>query len=715
MKKFLNHISSTADVKKIPIVYFLFAFLIAEYLFLIWGEFRSALLNIQSLFGYLDYQNNWRALDDFVKLKTPFKDYFFEYGWFFLFVQSIAYFLFKQTFFALLVSRYLYLPLLGLFLSFFVAKNFLQKTYLVFIFLLLALFFRTNYDLTSIKHLTAELSLSFIALFFFKKNPKYLLVSGIIAGLAFLTSLEYGLALNISTIFIYFFSLFSASNFKRYYLKKFLLAELAILTPYFLWLYGNNALVDYFEFTWGYMNNFYYISPCSSGSFPRLGELQNLIATPPLLISDVLITFFRRTNFYIVFIFFLIIILNSFRILIKEKRLPVKNLIQSSLSTYGLLIFVRTLDNPCATYFSYGLVPFFLLLTLLIDDIISWADRKKTKKIVLTATFLIILIFSWFRITQDSGYFVQPNIGIQMSKLDLQESEYYPPLGWLIDRELMRGYQKVTKYVEENTDRDDYLYVYPWGPYNNLTGRKSPNRITNAFHFAAGPKFIQLTRQDLELNKPKLIIISLYNNLGRVRYGAGSDPSRYFFLDGEEGPIFSGEGNDVEKYIIENYETVMSNNVAIVMKPRLKKVALETNKLEIKSVDSWSEKDLKLESMKEMADNRYAITGANSSWTLSLKDPLEAMGLKIEFEINDGLATKHLTRYLLNFTVNVEDNSIAPYTSIDLATKERQVTKINFNKLERVETIKMEIGNNTGLIWWLNPGALAVKRISFFK
>lgn len=697
-------------VKKLFPVHLLFVFLFLEYLFLIWGGFKSALADISPIFGYLDYQNNWRALDDFIKFKTPFKDYFFEYGWFFLFIQSVGYLIFGKTFLALLISRYLYLPILGVILSFFIARNVLQKGYLIFIFLFFTLLFRTTYDLASVKHLLAELSLSFIILFFLEKRQRYLLVSGIIAGLAFLTALEYGIALNAAVILIFVLTFFSQNRLRGSHIKKFYFGQLMVLVPYFLWLYANGAIVPYFQFTWGFINNFYYTSPCSVGSFPRFTEITVLASYPHLVASNVLMMFLKRLNFYIVAIFFVVFIINSLKVILERRRIPTRNLIQSSLAIYGLLIFVRTLDNPCTTYFVYGLVPFFLLLTLLIQDILRWIDKNNIQRIKVAGFFFIFLIFFWIRLTENTEKAV-------VTKIDPQNSEYYPEIDWFLTKELAEDYRDITDYIYKNTKSDDYLYVYPWGPYNNLTGRKAPTAITNVFQFIAGKEFITKTRQELELKNPKLVIINIYNNLGKAHYGRSrGDTARYFSVSSEDGPVFSGEGNEVEKFILENYKVSLVNTVGIVMSPREKPIKIEKPERKEYTFENWENEDVQLSSMRG-ADQlgRYAIIGGKASWSFSPKNPIEASDVVIEFRLDGNILTKHLTRYLLNFTVVIEDDLIKPYVTIDLATKEWQVVKVPLNKVESVKMIKIEIGDNTGLAWWLNPSVLQIRKIDILK
>ncbi|MCJ7793090.1 MAG: hypothetical protein MUP45_03875 [Candidatus Marinimicrobia bacterium] len=123
------------SLKKNKIILYLACFLLLGYLFLILRNLKFFFSDINLIFGYIDYQHNWRGLEEFIRFRIPFKDYFYEYGWFFLFLQLPAYLFFCRSFLAVLISRHLYLPLVGLLLSYVVALNVLKKKHLILIFL----------------------------------------------------------------------------------------------------------------------------------------------------------------------------------------------------------------------------------------------------------------------------------------------------------------------------------------------------------------------------------------------------------------------------------------------------------------------------------------------------------------------------------------------------------------------------------------------------
>jgi len=703
----------------------IFIFLLLAYSFLIGERFLNSLADIDSTFGYVDYQSNWRVLEGFLRGKVPFRDYYHSYGLFFMFLQAPA-FIFGRNFLSLLISRNLYLPLISLGISYFVAKKILRKKSLILIFLFFCFLFWVNYLYESPRHLVAELSLSLFILSLLREEKSGFL-SGLIAGLALLTSLEYGIALNLTIgllVIIYLFSrvknyLFRVDDEKRQafgLFKEFLLGEMIILFPFFTWLFFSGSLTNYWHFTFGFINNFYYASPCSGYSFPRLEEIYSLRSTSPLLIFGLPISFLQRLNLYLNIIFLLIMGFVSSIFFISKKYFSKRNFLKIGLVIYGLLISIRTLDNPCLGYFSYSLVPTFLLITLLMGEFISWAKRKKPVLKILVFS-VVLVIFSWLVLTEHTGYLVKIfGKNKQLPKESFART-FYPPAGWWLRSDLVENYQQITNYVVKNTNKNDYLYVYPWGVYNQLTNRRSPTGANNALQLGiVGEKLISLAQKELEQKKPKLVIINTYNNLGVAHYGlTRGDVSRYYALADVEGPVFAGEGDPIQKYILENYESVLKNDLAVVMKQRAKPVTVEMKEREIGTWRPGEEGKIELQFMEKKGDNSsYEIFGKNASWSLTLKEPIEAFDVAVEFKFDGDFLTKHLSRYFVNLYALDERGEELSKSKV-LARKIWQTDKIYFDQPRKIKTVKIETGDNTGLIWWLNPYNLEIKEISFYK
>jgi len=705
-------INQFSPKNKQKIVFFLLDLLFLAFFLLILNNFRTALSSISSTFGYMDYHHHWRVLDDFASLKMPFKDYFHRpsYGFFYLLIQFFPYQFFNRTFFALLIVRHLYLPMIAVIMSYFVARNVLRKLPLIIIFLFFCFLFRLNYIYESPRHLIAELSLSFFILYFLKNRNQYLLISGIIAGLSVLTSLEYGVALNLAIFLLFLFSFFSEVKLTKPFFNRFILGEIVVLAPYFFWLFINGVLYQFWEYSITGITNFYYASPCSHSSFPRLAEIKDLVASSQWLVFNIPIEFLQRFNFYLVFTFYIFSALILLAFFLKNKKISRNQLVKLALIIYGSLIYLRTLDTPCTGYFTYGLVPFFLLIALLIGDAIrGW--QKKSLALKTVVILAMTLIFSWFVLTEDTGLLLK-NFGKKETPKEKETfaSEFYFPLGWFIRKDLAGQYQEITNYIVDNSDKNDFLYVYPWGPYNHLTGRRSPSRYPLP-SISDREKIVE----ELQTKKPKFIVVNLYNNLGIAHYGkTRGDVGRYYSLESEDGPVFAGSGDAIQKYIIENYQVAFKNDLAVVMESRTVPITLGEKRRETATLENWTEEEIELVAMKKSDSlGKYLIAGEKASWILDLAEPIQASDLTVDLKLDGNLFTKHLTRYFLNLYVQTSATE-EPILTRSVAHKNWQTVEINLGVTKEIREIKIEVGENTGLIWWLNPHFLEIKNIIFY-
>ncbi len=663
----------------------------------------------------MDFHHQWRVLDDFASLKMPFKDYFYRasYGWFYLLIQSIPYLILRRTFFALLAVRHLYLPLVALVLSCLIARNVLRKPPLIIIFLFFCLLFRVNYIYESPRHLVAELSLSFFILYFLESRTKYLLISGLIAGLAVLTSFEYGAALNLAIFLLFISSFFSEVKLVKPFFNRFLLGEMAILVPFFSWLSIKGVFHNFWEYTFPHMANFYYTSPCSNSSFPRLSEIQNLTASSKLLIFGIPIEFLQRLNLYLVFVFFILYALVLLFLFLKNRKFSRDNLVRLALIIYGLLVFVRTLDTPCLGYFSYGLVPFFLLLTLLIETIYTWIKQKKPLGLKALGIVALVIIFSWFILTEHTGSLIRAfGEKEELGEGETFAREFYPPVGWFIKEDFAKDYQEIDNYIQDHTAKEEFLYVYPWGPYNHLAKRQSPSSYPLPVNLD-GEKIVK----EFQVKKPKLVVVNLYNNLGIAHYGkARGDVARYYSLGDEDGPVFAGDGDAIQEYILENYEPVLKNDLAVVMKPREQPIEVPTRTREVNSIQEWDSKNIRTAYMWFTGDkNKYEVIAKNASWALNFPEPLTVSDIEVEFKVNGNFITKHLARYFLNLCLITAEPGEETYCFKKLATRNWQVEKISLPEIREIKKLKIDMLENTGLIWWLHPKYLEIKKITLYQ
>jgi hypothetical protein len=673
------------------------------------------------IFGYMDYQNNWRGLNDFLLLKVPFRDYFYEYGWFFLALQAPAYWLFGKTFQAVLISREIYLALLAIMASFWVGRNVLDRLKWVLLFMFFMLLFRVNYDYTSLRHLMAELSLSFFIFSFLKKKDWPLFLAGIFAGLSVLSSLEYGVALNLAlgatTILVIIFQ----RRFLITYLSKFALPQIIIVLPFFAWLHLKKALLPFWQFTYGFIRNFYQYSPCSGESFPRLDQIETMREASRFLIFGFPVEWLQKLNFYFVILASLAVIGWSLYRLAKKRKKETAAIIASLLAGYGLLISTRTLINPCFAYFTYSLTPFFLLLTMGIRKLFSDFGKKSLvfKRIILG---LLLIILIWFFLNS-SNEIIKLFLNRKPTPVPkVVEQEYYPPAGIKLDKPLVKGYQETSQFILENTNNEDYLFVYPWGPYNSITGREPASSMTTNFQYKiTGKEFELKVKRELEERKPKFVVINLLNTGGVARYGQTRDDVFDFIANKKEaGPVFSGRGNEVEWHLLENYQTLKKfDELALVMAEREQPIEL---KREFEKVVSWPEEKVTLgingllkKNLDLSNEVEFDIIGNQPFLELRFPEGIKATHGRINLKLSGSLIEKYLSLYFIDVFCLEKDSQRYQWISSSMAIRDWQEIWLGFaGKEKNITHLRIRLSENKGFLEWLRPRKIIFKEISLF-
>jgi hypothetical protein len=695
----------------------LFFFLMAlGYAWLIF-EKASYMLSITDVnFGHLDTEHHRRALDDFLQLKVPFRDYLYDYGWFFLAIQAPAYLLLGKNYFAYILSAFVYMPVIGVVLSFLIGKIVLKKNYLVLIFLFWLLLFGTNYNYVSVRHLIPELSFTLILLWMIRGRKKPWLAGGL-AGIGLITAAEYGLALNLTLVFLILLTAFSDLVGKSRYLIKFFLAEVLVALPFFIWLKLAGGLKNFVEYNRSFIDHFYFYSPCAADKFPRFSDVEAMEKVSKWLVFGLPIEFLQKLNFYLVPLVYLLVLAVVFFRLVKTKKVSRDFLVKAGLSVYGLLIFFRTLDTPCLGYFAYGLVPFFLLVTMLIGQMFRQFKSWKFFKNKMMG-LLIILTFSWMVLTETTG-----NLTAWVTKteppqaFDLSgEKTHYPAIGWYLDPELKQAYEEATSFIVNNTSREDFIYSYPWGPYDKLANRRSATIFTNRMQAdIAGEDFIIKLRDDLKKNQPKLVAVNIITNLGIVVFGRErTDYPRYYSLKAQDGPVFIKEGNPIEQFILENYQTVFHNQVAVIMAKREQAIQADYQDPVIRQLDIFYQEKIHLERL-QLTDqpNQYQVIGDNAIWELILTPAPKAKTVAINLKLDGDFLTKHLSRYFIQVRTFVQGRK-TPLRTRQLAHKDWQTIKVFLTSKAEIEKVMIKIEENHGFAWWLHPHSLAIKSLSFY-
>ena len=637
-------------------------------------------------FGYLDYQLFWQNLSNLAAGKIIYRDFFWEYGILYLAIGLPFFLLLKKTFLASVLIRLIILPVIGICLSFLLAKEFLKKTLLLLFFLLLFLY-GVNNDFTSLRHLLPELGLVILFVGLKERNQRKTTLGSFLIGLSLASSIEYGIAAIISVAF-YFLIVFFRKQLKSVFKQIFRFSSIVALVaaPYFLFLWKAGALKNFITFTIEYARSFYYNSPCRE-LFPRLNEISlNLISL-------------QRLNLYLVplILTFLLGWAISKR---KTKWFP----IITSLLIYSFLIFYRVFSTPCVGYLNYGLTFLFLIL------IYALSQSKPSSKFRL----VVLLIIAWFLII---GFSSKANefLAFYKTRSEVSETEILPIAEIKLKRELAHEYQEIVNFVKEKSKNDDYLYVYPNGPYNQLAERKSPVSIASTWYYDLVPSLIEITHHQLSQKKPKLVIINIYNArslksaLNNVPYNVHSESKNI---------IFEGLTTSVENFISQNYEIAKKFEIAWVLVEKEQSIPLKKIYSPIEKKIEWQITTQGLSQNPYLtinSDNNYKVIRNNPLIRISSTSLNEIEFVKIPIKIDLGIK-KIFSKFIIYVYARADENKIA-LLSQQFATSDWQDVWIFFPETEgsiSINSIMISISNNKGFFWWGKPNNIELGELEPF-
>ena len=637
-------------------------------------------------FGYLDYQLFWQNLSNLAAGKIIYRDFFWEYGILYLLAGLPFFLLLKKTFLSSIIIKLIILPVVGICLSFLLAKEFLKKTLLLLFFLLLFLY-GVNNDFTSLRHLLPELGLVVLFIGLGKRNQRKITLGSFLIGLSLASSVEYGIAAIISIAFyflIVFFRKQSKSVSKQIFRFSSIVALIA--APYFLFLWKASALKNFITFTIEYARSFYYNSPCRE-LFPRLNEISlNLISL-------------QRLNLYLVplILTFLLGWAISKR---KTKWFP----IITSLLIYSFLIFYRVFSTPCVGYLNYGLTFLFLIL------IYALSQSKPSSKFRL----VVLLIIAWFLII---GFSSKANefLAFYKTRSEVSETEILPIAEIKLKRELAHEYQEIVNFVKEKSKNDDYLYVYPNGPYNQLAERKSPVSIASTWYYDLVPSLIEITHHQLSQKKPKLVIINIYNArslksaLNNVPYNVHSESKNI---------IFEGLTTSIENFISQNYEIAKKFEIAWVLVKREQTMPL-------KKIYLSAEKNLEWQIVTQgLKQNSYLTINSNISYKVVRNNPLiqinltslnEVEFIKIPIKVDLGMK-KIFSKFIISVYAKNNQSKLV-LLNRQIATSNWQDVWILLSKFENdteINSIIISISDNKGFFWWGKPNNIELRELELF-
>ena len=611
-------------------------------------------------FGYLDHQLYWEALHRLLDGQVLYKDFYWEYGPLYLIYSLPIFVLLNKTFSAYIFVRFIIIPITGVVVAYFLGKELLKGRYLALFLLISVMYSALNF--TSIRHIIAELGLVITLLGLYTDDKKKIIKGTTILGISLTAGIEYAL---ISSIVLTLFIIWliyhkgKGTNYKNIAISY--IGYVIGSAVFFGYLFLNEALGNYVNFFKEFSTSFFYLSPCRLG-FPKLNT-QTFSS----------IVEFRRLNLFVLPLINATIFIYLYLKERKKELIPVFMVFL----VYSGIGYFRTSVNPCLITVPYSST----LLLLVVVYLLKYFKDSKWKG-------LIYLVIFWLMLTAAPKGPVD-FVRIIMRK-DTTEKEYLNGADIYLDKEKVEIIVSVVDYIKEVTNEGDYVYVYPYGPYNQLTNTKSPVNVAISTHFELAPFLVPKVIENLEINKPEYIVV---NRINAWSYLAAMYIIPQSMSEHEGAPVFVADLTDVEKYISMNYTIDKKFDQVWVLKRRI---------FPIEYTPPYIKKDVSVTAIKLnnfentaglLEDQKLYITGPNPEVVLGLESLEDVDLVKFPNKVNLGLF-KYTSQYTLQ--------AFLFSASGQLLNTRADIMSMNWQKLW------MEVRNDKRL----KDGALIVLRLS---
>lgn len=396
------------------------------------------------------------------------------------------------------------LKVIGILLIFISVQKLIPKKTNLFLTLLIILSFLTTLVRNNVE---IRLGIGLFSLYLFSKsldgNKKWIAFAGLVSGISLFVSLESGIA-SIAGILIGIFVAnhnLSSSLLKIKYYFSGLLIPLSVvsLILHFQGAFKGFVAQTYFyskAFAYGYFNN----------EFDAV-ELENIFQ------FWVVNRFLRDLTGVWIFTFISIafVLVYLLKTYLDKKSNP--------LDLYAVMVFCF---NLVLVRVALGRSDWYHLLFILINTIVLLVYVLEILKAKVATYTLIFLIIVMFRVQVAEAFIndqlirLQSYANVPQSFNILQTSRSGIALN--IDAPV-NAYDRLIKYISDNTTPDESIFVYPWKPeLYFLTDRNNATKFDTPYSFFTEQYQIQMIDQ-IKVNNPKFIVYNSNMNF------AGMTPS----------------------------------------------------------------------------------------------------------------------------------------------------------------------------------------------
>ncbi len=642
------------------------------------------------MFGYLDYQIHWQSQYNLIAGKLLYRDFYWEYGFLPIFLRLPFFFLFGKTFYSNFFNNFVFLPVLGVIISYYIGKQYLNKKALL-MFLFLLFLYRTNNDLSSVRHLIPELGLIMAVIGVYEKKHRTQLIGSFLLGISLISSAEYALIANISYVLFYIVYFFTHEKkqaitvFVRTFSFQFIIGFLFIV-----FLISNNIFSNYLDFHLQFVKSFYINSP-DRLVFPRFDNLAEIFSDDKGFIYNIFL-FFQRINVYVIGMILLFLIFWNF-----YNRKSQWFLLNTILIIYSILAYSRTLSTP--GYINYGLTFICLLVA-------SIPFQQKTTKWIKITSFVIIIWMciasGYMQVLYDMGAFIyqeKPTV----------EKEYLPVAGMQLSKPLVEAYKQVIDYVTSRTTESDYIYTYPDGPYNQLTKRRTPVSVTSISYYGLMPSLADQVRRELAEKKPPYIIVNAFNSFSYYSSINGYD---YNVYSSGKNVILDGYVTQVEDYIQQNYEVDKKFPIAWVLKRRSVEQPLQRRYIPVQKKVEWQVMTNKLKNESSLFNDAEKFSVEDTDFKIyfltdSFKD-IQMLNIPIKIDIG---IIKSFSKFVYSIGFVTNDNKIylvkKGFISSDWQDIVLYVPEIDDSVV--IKAVMLQVPSNKGFLPFGKPASVEIK------
>jgi hypothetical protein len=490
---------------------------------------------------------------------VPYLDFQWVYGPLMLWLQHLFFKLFGSDYSAIFYPKWVIINVMGIFIAYLMSCVVFNKSYSRIIFVTLSILFVTS-NMASLRHLIPEFTLAYAISKIYSKDFRSYFIIGLLFGISLLFSFEYGLASLISYITIF--------NLYRFELNKLLksmyvlLGCSAILSIFIYYLYINNALGHFITMYQHMIDNQVLTNPARPEFLPN-----------PFLLSGMNLWSYITGNnfkFYIPFIIYLITLVNIVLNIHKKVKITVEHIFIITFTLYGVGILFRSIVGPAYGFMTYAFIPMLLICTFYIEKNISLLMPaiiyKDIKRLVLRPFLILMGILIWCLFSEDySKAYSNYNKNNQIQQKD--SISYNSAVGFKIPEDFNKSIANISSNIINNSTEADSVFVYPFGAFGFLSGRKQYSLYNKYFSVIYGPEhYAQMIYEDLLKNPPKIVVLNKMTREVGVGSSIVNSTENFIGRFNHDSPLFIGELDLVKRFIIENYQLVFDDTYGAVFK-----------------------------------------------------------------------------------------------------------------------------------------------------